>query len=381
MLFIAIRMLFGDPVKLIGLVAGIAFSTLLMAQQGGFFIGLVGRASNGVNAVADAEIWVMDPRTETAESPVALRPIDLYRVRSVAGVDFAAPLIQATVTMRTAEGNSTAALVYGVDDATLTGLPQKFVQGSPDALRAPDSLSIDMLSFKKLWPDLATAPIGQWQLPSLEINDKRAVIVAVTDTLPGFAAPGVLHARASNAVNWSPQTRPSFILVRTGGDPADLAKRITAQTGLRAMPSAEFAAATFGYVVSSTGIAFSFGVVIALGAVVGILVSGLTFTLFVNDNIKQFAVLKAVGVTNLRLVLLVSAQALMAAFLGFSFGLWSASGFFEGVNRPLADLKGFYLPWQIAATVGAATVGIVLFATFISLRRVLRLDPATIFRG
>ncbi len=36
---IALKMLFGDIVKMLGLVMGIAFSTLLMAQQGGFFIG------------------------------------------------------------------------------------------------------------------------------------------------------------------------------------------------------------------------------------------------------------------------------------------------------------------------------------------------------
>ena len=41
MLTVALKMLFGDPMKLIGLVFGIAFSTLLMSQQGGFFIGLI----------------------------------------------------------------------------------------------------------------------------------------------------------------------------------------------------------------------------------------------------------------------------------------------------------------------------------------------------
>ena len=35
------KMLFGDPMKLIALAFGIAFSTLLMSQQGGFFIGLI----------------------------------------------------------------------------------------------------------------------------------------------------------------------------------------------------------------------------------------------------------------------------------------------------------------------------------------------------
>lgn len=379
MLSIALRMLFGDPVKLLGLVAGIAFSTLLMAQQGGFFVGLISRSSNGVTALPSADVWIMDPRTETAESPVALRPIDLYRVRGVAGVDTAQTLLQATVTLRTTEGRSTAATLYGLDDTMLTGLPASFVQGGPAGLARPDSLAIDILSAGRLWPD--GVDLGAGAAPTLEINDRRAVVTSVTDTLPGFGAPGVLHARAVNAVNWAPDARPSYILVTTQEDPRTVAARITEATGLKALASEDFARATVGYVIANTGIAFSFGVVIGLGAIVGILVSGLTFTLFVNDNIRQFAVLKAVGVSNLRLVGMVSSQALTVAFLGFAFGLWAAAGFFEGVNRPESDLKGFFLPWQMAVGVGGATVAIVLLATVVSLRRVLRLDPATIFRG
>ncbi len=123
MLSIALRMLFGDPVKLLGLVAGTAFSTPLMAQEGGFFVGLISRSSNGVTAIPEADVWVMDPRTETAESPVALRPIDLYRVRGVDGVDAAFAFLQATVTLRTADGRSTAATLYGLENAAMSAFP------------------------------------------------------------------------------------------------------------------------------------------------------------------------------------------------------------------------------------------------------------------
>jgi putative ABC transport system permease protein len=379
MLSIALRMLFGDPVKLLGLVAGIAFSTLLMAQQGGFFDGLISRSSNGVTAISSADVWIMDQQTETAESPVALRPIDLYRVRGVPGVETAQSLLQATVTLRTADGRSTAATLYGLDSTRMTGLPDTFVQGSPAALSLPDSVAVDILSANRLWPEGVDLAAGA--APTLEINDRRAVVTAVTDTLPGFGAPGVLHARAVNAVNWAPDARPSFILVTTREDPRILAERITGATGLKALAAEDFARATVGYVIANTGIAFSFGVVIGLRVIVGILVSGLTFTLFVNDNIRQFSVLKAVGVSNLRLLGMVSSQALAVAFLGYAFGLWAAAGFFDGVNQPESDLKGFYLPWEIAVGVGGATVAIVLMATMVSLRRVLRLDPATIFRG
>jgi putative ABC transport system permease protein len=78
---------------------------------------------------------------------------------------------------------------------------------------------------------------------------------------------------------------------------------------------------------------------------------------------------------------MVLAQALAIGFIGYGLGLWLATSFFEGVNQPTSDLKGFYLPWQIAVGVAAATLAISVLATFVSLRRVLALDPATVFRG
>lgn len=109
MLCIALRMLFGHLVKLVGLIAGIAFCTLLTAQQRSFFAGLISRSANGVTAIAEADVWVMAPRTETAESPVVLRPADLYRIRGIDGVAEARPLIQVTVTLRAGSASASNA--------------------------------------------------------------------------------------------------------------------------------------------------------------------------------------------------------------------------------------------------------------------------------
>jgi putative ABC transport system permease protein len=380
MLGIALKMLFGDPVKLIGLVFGIAFSTLLMAQQGGFFIGLITRSTNVVSEARGVDIWVMDPKTDTVEGPTPMRDTELYRVRGVAGVAVAAPLVQAVATLRTAEKRSATAAFLGIDDGLMLGINPRFVAGSPEDLRRPDAIAIDQLGFAQLWP-------GEPLVPGkvLEVNERRAVVAAITEALPGFTAPVVVYTRLSQALAYAPggRNRLSFVLVRAepGVDPAGLAQRIGEQTGLQALTSAAFQRKTIDYVIANTGIAPSFGVVIALGAVVGILVSGLTFTLFINDNLRQFAVLKAVGVSGWRLLGMVSVQALTVAFLGYSVGLWIASAFFDAVNQPLSDLKGFWLPWQIAAMVAVATVAIVLMASLASIRRVLVLDPATVFRG
>lgn len=381
MVGVGLRMLFGDPVKLIGLVLGVAFSTLLMTQQGGFFVSLVSLSGNIVSDARDVSVWVMDPRTETAEDPTAMRDIEVQRVRGTPGVAEAAPLLRAPATLRAPDtGLTTAAAIVGLDDARPLGLPARFVAGGPDDLRRPDAIAIDQLGFSRLWPGEPIAP-GK----TLEINERRAVIVAITDAQPGFGAPTVVHTRLSQALAYAPggRNRLSFVVARIepGESPEAVARRIEAATGLRALTSAEFLRASVDYVLSSTGIAFSFGVVIALGGVVGVLVAGLTFTLFVNENLKQFAVLKAMGVSNLRLLAMVAAQGLTVASLGYAFGLWGAVSFFEAVDQPLSDLKGFWLPWQVAALSFAAILGIVMLAALVALRRVLTLDPAVVFRG
>lgn len=380
MLLIAQKMLFGDPVKLFGLVAGIAFSTLLMSQQGGFFIGLISRATNIVDDAKEASIWVMDPATESAESPRNMRETELLRVRGIPGVLWAVPLVRANGTLRTEAGRSAGAAFLGVDDASLVGMTARFVVGGPEDLRRPDAIAVDQLGYTRLWPG---EPLTVGKV--LEVNDHRAVVTAISDAAPGFSAPVTVYTRFSQALNYVPTGRStlSYILVRhmEGTAPAEVAARIAARTGLQALTSAAFARATMDYVIENTGIAFSFGVVIGLGAVVGILVAGLTFTLFVNDNIRQFAVLKAIGVSNAAILAMVLSQALVVAFIGYAIGIWASASFFDGVNQPLSNLKGFWLPWQIAAGTGGAILAIVILATLASLRRVMVLDPALTFRN
>lgn len=379
MLLIALKMLFGDITKTVGLVFGIAFSVLLMTQQGGFFIGLISRSASVVLDARGVDVWVMDPVTDSAESTQSLRGVDLSRVRGAPGVAAAYPLSRSPVAVKTAEGRTDSATVFGSDDSTPAGMTSVFAVGSREDLLAPDAIAIDILGYTKLWPG---EPITVGRV--IELNDTRAVVRAVTDAQPGFSAPIVINTRLSQAARFaSTGAVPSFILVQVeaGADPAAVAEAITAATRLKAMTSAAFSAMTLNYVIASTGIAFSFGVVIALGAIVGVAIVGLTFNMFIADLTRQFAVLKAIGLTNGRIVLMVLVQAFVIGFIGYGIGLWAASSFFDGVNRPTSDLKGFYLPWQIAVAAAGATLAISVLATFVSLRKVLRLDPATVFRG
>src|SRR6202011_3738261 len=94
--FVAVQMLLGDRAKYLGLIFAVAFSTFLMSQQSSVFAGLMKRTTSQIEDVPDANIWVMDRKTQYFDEVKALTDDDLYRIRGVAGVKWAVPLFKGT---------------------------------------------------------------------------------------------------------------------------------------------------------------------------------------------------------------------------------------------------------------------------------------------
>jgi putative ABC transport system permease protein len=288
------------------------------------------------------------------------------------------PHLRANASVRTSTGDLEGVAVIGVDDATLIGLPQHLFVGDKKVLLQPDSVIIDDLGAYNLFEN-GEDPIGQ----RLELNDQRAVIRGIADSIPTFTSQVTLYTKYSQALNYVPGTRNrlSFVLagVSEGEDPAAIAERIEAQTGLKAETRDEFAQAGVDFIIQNTGIPTNFGITVVLGFVVGVAIVGLTFSLFIRDNIKQFGALKAIGVTNGKIVRMVGAQAAMVGAVGYALGvlgtvifLWSFSG------NPF--FKGFYIPWQIPLISLAAVIVILALTGWVALRKVLNTEPAAVFR-
>jgi putative ABC transport system permease protein len=175
----------------------------------------------------------------------------------------------------------------------------------------------------------------------------------------------------------------SFILVhaRTGEAPKTLGQRITAETGLKALTWQDFTLATIDYYVERTGIPVNFGITVALGFIVGAAVVGQTFYIFVIENLRQFASLKAIGVTNFTILRMVLLQSLVVASIGYSIGIGLCAAFFDFSSRVSINLRGFELPWQVAAGTAGAVLVIIVIASIASIRKVMVIDPAIVFRG
>jgi putative ABC transport system permease protein len=375
---VAIRMLTGDRVKFLGLVFGIAFSTLLITQQLTIFVNLLMRGASAVYDVPTANIWVMDPVGRTADVTLPMPSTALDRVRGVPGVVYAVPMLRSGATIRTPDGKVEGVTIVGLDDATLIGLPRRFIEGPRDALAAPDSVIIDGVGAGKLF-GRQTGLLGT----RLELNDRRAIITGVVDATPGFTSGVILFTRYSNALSFVPGTRNrlSFVLVQTeaGRDPLAVAKAIEQQTGLRARTSKQFARDGIDFIIQNTGIPLNFGITVVLGVVVGVAIVGLTFSLFIRDNIKQFGALKAIGVTNAKIRLMVATQSGLVALIGYGIGVVMATVFIQTLSGT-DGLKGFYTPWQIPLITAVVVLAMIFLTGLIALRSVLKMEPAEVFR-
>ena len=377
MIWIAIRMLTGDPQKFFGLVFGIAFSTLLITQQLTIFVNLLERGASGVYNVSSADVWVMDPVSRTTDVAYAMPSTALDKVRGVPGVEWAVPHLRANASVRTKDGDLEGVAVIGVDDATLIGLPRNMVEGSSDVLSQPDSVIIDDVGTTRMFP--GASPIGE----RLELNDQRAVIRGIADAIPSFTSTVVLYTKYSNALNFVPGTRNrlSFVLVgkADGLTSQELVDRIEAETGLRARTREQFARDGVDFIIENTGIPINFGITVALGFIVGVAIVGLTFSLFIRDNIKQFGALKAIGVTNGKIRSMVAAQAGLVGLIGYGLGVLGTVGFIQAFSSN-PQFKGFYIPWQIPLISLAAVTLILALTGWLALRNVLKTEPASVFR-
>ncbi len=379
MRFIALRMLTADRSKYLGLIFAIAFCTFLLQNQSSIFAGIMRRTGNQIADVTEASVWVMDPKTEYFEQTKALKDTDLLRVRGVGGVAWAVRLFKGNPVAKTESGKYAVSTMIGVDDETLIGAPRKMLAVHWEDLRRPDSVIIDRAGYQLLYPG-ERERLGR----TIELNDHRVTIVGISDASASFLSLPIMHARYSEAVQFQGQERKqlSYVLAKplAGITPEQLCSRIEKATGLRARTTDQFRWDCIRYYLRNTGIPVNFGITIFIALVVGTVVAGQTFYLFTIDNLRQFGTLKAIGVADRTLVGMILLQALNAGAIGFAIGTGMEVTFVEIFLQKIAT-RGLILMWQSVAIAAACIVFVVLFASWLSIRRVLRLEAATVFRS
>src|SRR6516165_1467564 len=392
MLRVALKMLFGDRTKYVGLLFGITFTSFLVTFAASYFCGFITRGFALIAENPAADVWVMDPSVGSAEQTINMPASALNRVRSVAGVLSAVPLALGAAEVRFPNGRFQTFQIVGLDDATLSGVPPLKDGASPVVLRSPDAAIVDSGGTEgKLETPLL--PADQWPIDphlnaptrplnvgdELLVNDLR---VKRSEAFPRYPPRPLIYTTFANAnrILLPERHRLTFVLATAapGVPPNELSEHIQAQTGLKARTSEDFKADTVWWFLVNSEDVGDIGAMLSLAMSVGFGITGIMLYMFTSEALRQYAVLKAMGATPRLLLAMIFAQAGLCALLGTGLGL----GLCAIIGQIAIEANyPFRMMWFTPIIGGMMVLLVSVVAAGISVRPVLRLEPTMVFAG
>ncbi len=385
MIGLALKMLFGDTAKYLMLIFGIFFATFLILQQLAIFCGLM-RWTTATLKNVNAPIYVVDPQVTQVNETSPMRDTDVARVRSVSSVRWAMPLFTGIQRVKLDSGAFKIIQLVGIDSVSLAGAPQTLTAGKLSDLSLPNTVIIDELAVKFLSSN-PKKPIGMGD--TFEINDTEARVVGIAKSMRSFTGGPYVWTTYERALQYAPPQRKMLSAViaapAEGVSPEEAARDIAEKTGLKAYVNGEFDfnkpedfnTVTVFWFVKNTSIPISFGTTVIVGLIVGIAISCQTFYAFVLDNLKHLGALKAMGMSNFRLSIMLIIQSMTVGIIGFGIGLLATAGFTFNAVKIGAP---FFMPTFVPFVVFAAIQLICLLAAALGIIRLSLYEPAAVFR-
>jgi putative ABC transport system permease protein len=352
------------------LVAAVAVLSFLVVLQQALLIGLVGQLNGGLRS-SDADLYVLGaaadgalPASEVAGDAVGVaRAID--GVEDAGSVRFGA----ATVVI---DGAETDVSLVGVDPGQPGG-PAVLTRGrSVEHDNEAVASAADAAAGMGSGATVRIQPRGQ-PLQIVGLGDDANLNVAPTLYVPTTTFLAITRDQRPAALRSPPRSAVAVRLAAGAGS------AVVARSLAEAIPDAEVltraeAAQRFPGVAEVTE---SFAIVLGLLGIVVALVAGLFFLILTVQKAPTLTLLSAVGMRTRTLVAGLLIQVLVVVGAGIAIGTAVAAALLGSMDF------GFdaSLDLQAAATSATAIMTLVLLAALASVRRVLRVDPATALAG
>jgi putative ABC transport system permease protein len=209
------------------------------------------------------------------------------------------------------------------------------------------------------------------------ITGRSFRVVGLSSGTRSFMGTGYLFMSLRSAqAMFSAQTTATFILVRAA-DPAAVKTAIAGRTGLSVASPGLVAAAEQDLYAGIMVNIFNLMVVIAFAA--GTLIVALTVYSAIADRLGEYGIAKALGARRGRLFRIVAGQTTVLSGLGLIAGLllYLGGSWLIEVLWPQFQIE---LTFRALGVVAAAALLMGMLAALVPTRRVVRLDPASVYR-
>ncbi|MCU0565275.1 MAG: ABC transporter permease [Oculatellaceae cyanobacterium Prado106] len=410
---IARKNLFEDIPRFLVAQAGIMFAVSLVTIQTGILNGFT-RSTGVLIDRSKADIWVASKDMVYLELTLPMPAANLNQAQDLPGVDRAEALLLGGGIWRSPQGQLSPTRIFGFEPGGQLFNAFELTEGSLDALKQPYTVMVDRANLDSLHVD----QIGD----SANIGALSTKVVGMTQGSQSIASGNFLFSSIENAKAYatgnrtsnlncrvdngdfactnvfeqSPEKNPaavqptplsatdpiSYVLVRAKpGQNLDTLKRQleAAMPDTRAYTREEMAQRTRDYWLRRTGVGFILGLGASVGVIVGVVIVGQILYSSVSDHLKEFATLKAMGVSDRVLYSIIIEQSLWMAVLGYipslalCFGLGAWTYATQGITILITPLA--------ATGILGITIFMCVGSALFAIQKVTHVDPAVVFKS
>lgn len=356
--------------KLAGILLGIVISMFLVGIQ----LALVDKfieKSTGFLRGNHQYIYVVDQKSTSSTSLLGVDNRVGYELRSIPGVARVFPVITSGGTSKFDTGSTAAVSIVGVQYPEMAGAPKDYsAETNLAALQNDGAIIIDEEDLPKV-EDLS---IGSY----FYINNNRVMVSGISRKNDGLGVPYVITTveRARQLTGFNPNQVSAFLLTCTDSDPQFQQGVIdqinTTIPNVKAYSGEEFVNVSKDYNKKTNGILGSFYMMISFALIAGAIIVGLTMFSSVNDRIRDYGTIKAIGGSNRIIMKLILWQAVLYAVIGFllTLALLAALKFLLDVSLSFGLLSFIFSMTLIMSFIGSV----------FCLKKIFKLEPVQIFR-
>jgi putative ABC transport system permease protein len=376
MALLARRNLFHDRIRFAVTLTGIVFALVLIVIQFGLFLGFMTTTSNNIDH-SNADLWIVFHGVSYFDTGRMFSERKFYEVLATPGVEQAEKYIQNFANWKKPDGGMENIQVIGFHPGSGLGEPWNLVAGNVLDVKQEDAVIVDELYREKL----GVSKIGD----RVEIGNHRARVVGFTRGIRSFTTSPFVYTSFKNSLDY---TRPeakedqlAYILVKAapGVFATELKNNLQARlSDVDIYTRDEFSRRTRFYWMFTTGAGLAVLTAALMGLVVGIAVVAQTIYAATMDHIREYGTLKAMGATNAYLYRVIIEQAVLSAAIGYALAMIIAHFIVQASEKGGALIL---MPFSMKVGMLFLAIGMCTAAALVSINKVMRIDPAMVFRG
>ena len=362
-----------DKTKTFGILFGIIISVFLIGNQLSILFAMM-EGMKGVAKNNTAYIWVLNKKTESAMQFQNLNTRVGNSLYSIKGVHKVHPVIIGSGSAKFPKGSKTTVSIFGVASPDFFGAPKQYTPGTNlFELINEGAVIVDKTALNVM----ENIQIGD----AFTINDKNVYLSGLSLKNTGFGTAIVITTLERARILAGMKNIVSAYILEIDSTQAtklQIIKNINSSIpGVKSMLGMEFANETLSYMMRTSNIAMSFGFMVGFAFIAGFFIVGLTLYSSVNDRIRDYGTIKAIGGNNNIIRKLILYQAVMYAAIGFSISF----GLLLIVKQAMSggSLQLFYPPVLIIGLI-IVTLAISIAGCLFALRKIIKLEPVQIFR-